>query len=234
MNETAEQNCLVCGSNIEPVDSIVCCTKCSTHHHEDCWQHVGHCAVTNCKCKDAVDVKTSGIPKWSKVSECVDFVTKTSSKKTLELIMLIVVVCGVQAFVTLNWWLFVAAIATLVGCTFVYFKKSSKYLLDKGSRTIQFYERFFDKRRRFVLYDFDEVECGMYKTREIKVLVKEGFYGIALRTKLGEYISLTNDMRLNAATKCCESLARIICAEGENVQEVALFKHVEAKVITER
>jgi len=40
--------CQVCGAPMRPGDEVVECERCSTPHHRDCWEYLGHCSTYSC------------------------------------------------------------------------------------------------------------------------------------------------------------------------------------------
>ena len=58
--ESAVSACQICG---EPLDdtTVVCCRKCKTPHHRDCWRYNRGCAVFGCGCRTFEDAKALAI-----------------------------------------------------------------------------------------------------------------------------------------------------------------------------
>ena len=43
-----EGRCPVCGCQVEKSDASLCCPRCSTPHHRECWDYTGGCAIFGC------------------------------------------------------------------------------------------------------------------------------------------------------------------------------------------
>ena len=230
--------CKACENVILAYDVAVVCNSCSNQYHEDCWQEVGCCV--DCQGKELIQSEQSieAADKWSKVSDCLDFDTTTHMMTALQLAMLVAVFSGIQAFVTSYFWLFGAAMIILLACAIAYKGKSPKYLLDKQSRTVQFYERFYGSRKRRVLHSFDELECGVYSESGAGMginfvsrlfSIDTNSYGIALKTKEDKYLVLTDDMTLKSADEICERLERVFGRTREKGQKAKKFGSIDGK-----
>ena len=46
--QTLSPNCPICGTAVEADDETVCCERCHTPHHKDCWEYAEGCAIFAC------------------------------------------------------------------------------------------------------------------------------------------------------------------------------------------
>lgn len=61
--------CNVCGEAIYEIHQVTTCSKCTTPHHTECWDYVGHCSTFGCFGRN----ECQALKKKSEVTESIDY-----------------------------------------------------------------------------------------------------------------------------------------------------------------
>lgn len=135
----------------------------------------------------------------------------------LQVIMLFTMVLCFYALISQRFIIASVAIIIETLCLVMYRKYSAKYLVDKKSRTVQFYEKSVQGLKREVLHGFDDIQCGICITSNATYfhVFHEIEYGLAIKTGKGQFLVLKDGMYLNEAKRHCKALEDIIDQESK-------------------